>query len=125
MINERKIKFFFIIICILQLLYILYARSGFQIEILKKPFAKETGIFYAISPEIIEINKIIKKHKLKDFELSKNLRKDTYLYQRSIEYNYPVRLNNDSKFIIFLNNESVIDTCTIIEEKKYFKLAEC
>ena len=94
-------------------------------EVLKKPFSKGTGVIYAVSPEIIEINKIIKKHNLKNFELSKNLKKDTYIYQRSIEYNYPIRINSNSKFIIFLNNESIIDACTLIEEKKYFKLAEC
>ena len=32
-------------------------------------------------------------------ELSNKLKEDTYFYQRSVEYNYPIRINSNSKFI--------------------------
>ena len=120
-----KFKFFFLILCIIQLLYIFHFRSGFKYEIIKNPFSKNSGVFYALSSEIIESNNILKKHKAVDFNLSEDLRKDIYLYQRSIEFNYPIRINESSQLIFFLNDEDFPDTCKIIETGKYLKLARC
>ena len=102
MVKIKKLKFFFIILCIIQLLYIFHFRSGFKYEIIKNPFSKNSGVFYALSSEIIESNNILKKHKAVDFNLSEDLRKDIYLYQRSIEFNYPIRIKKTSQLIFFL-----------------------
>ena len=50
------------IICIIQLFYIFHFRSGFKYEIIKNPLNENAGIFYALSPEVIEMNDILKKH---------------------------------------------------------------
>ena len=39
-----KLKFFFLIICIIQLFYIFHFRSGFKYEIIKNPFNENSGI---------------------------------------------------------------------------------
>ena len=121
----KKFKFFFLIICIVQLFYIFHFRSGFKYEIIKKPFNENSGIFYALSPEVIESNNILKKHKATDFNLSKGLKKDIYLYQRSIEFNYPIRINETSRLIFYLKDEEVPKTCKVIETGKYLKLTQC
>ena len=121
----KKLKFFFLIICILQLSYLFHFRSGFKYEIIKDPFNENSGISYALSPEIIESKNILKKHKVIDFNLSEGLKKDTYLYQRSIEFNYPIRINEASRLIFFLNDEDIPNVCKIIETGKYLKLAQC
>ena len=121
----KKLKFFFLIICIIQLFYIFHFRSGFKYEIIKNPFSEDSGILYALPYEVIESNNILKKHKATDFNLSKGLKKDTYLYQRSIEFNYPIRINESSQLIFFLNDEDFPDTCKIIETGKYLKLTQC
>ena len=121
----KKFKIFFLIVCIIQLFYIFYFRSGFKYEIIKNPFNENSGINYALSPEVIESNDILKKHKVVDFNLSDGLKKDTYLYQRSIEFNYPIRINEASQFIFFLKDEEILNACTIIETGKYLKLAQC
>ena len=121
----KKFKFFFLIVCIIQLFYIFYFRSGFKYEIIKNPFNENSGINYALSPEVIESNDILKKHKATDFNLSEGLKKDTYLYQRSIEFNYPIRINESSRLIFFLNDEDFPNTCKIIETGKYLKLTQC
>ena len=125
MVEIKKLKFFFIILCIIQLLYIFHFRSGFKYEIIKNPFSKNSGVFYALSSEIIESNIILKKHKAVDFNLSEDLRKDIYLYQRSIEFNYPIRINEASRLIFFLNDEDIPNVCKVIETGKYLKLAQC
>ena len=121
----KKSKFFFIILCIIQLFYIFHFRSGFKYEIIKNPFNKKAGISYALSAEVIEANSILKKQKVIDFNLSEDLKKDTYLYQRIIEFNYPIRINESSKLIFFLNAEDIPNACKIIEIGKYLTLTQC
>ena len=125
MVKIKKLKFFFIILCIIQLLYIFHFRSGFKYEIIKNPFSKNSGVFYALSSEIIESNNILKKHKAVDFNLSEDLRKDIYLYQRSIEFNYPIRINENSRLIFFHVDEDIPNTCAVIETGKYLKFTQC
>jgi len=95
MLNRKihKIKVLFVIVCILQLFYIFHFRSGFQYEVIKNPLGENSGLFYAVSPEVIESKNILKKHKAIDFNLSAGLKEDTYFYQRFIEFNYPIRIN--------------------------------
>ena len=121
----KKLKFLFIILCIIQLFYIFHFRSGFKYEIIKNPFNENAGISYALSAEVIEANSILKKHKVIDFNLSEGLKKDTYLYQRTIEFNYPIRINESSKLIFFLNAEDIPNACKIIEIGKYLTLTQC
>ena len=125
MVKIKKLKFFFIILCVIQLFYIFHFRSGFKYEIIKNPFSENSGILYALPYEVIESNNILKKHKATDFNLSKGLKKDTYLYQRSIEFNYPIRINEASRLIFFSNDEDIPNTCKIIETVNYLKLTQC
>ena len=121
----KKFKFFFIILCVIQLFYIFHFRSGFKYEIIKNPFNENAGISYALSSEVIEANSILKKQKVTDFNLSEGLKKDTYLYQRIIEFNYPIRINESSKLVFFLNAEDIPNACKIIEIGKYLTLTQC
>ena len=124
--DSKKVKVLFVIICTLQILYLFHFRSGFKYEIIKNPFKQSSGISYALSPEIIESNDLLKKHQANDFNLSKSLSKiNTYFYQRSIEFNYPIRINESSKLIFFLNAEDIPNTCKVIETDKYLKLTKC
>ena len=125
MINDKKIKFFFLIICILQIFYIFHFRSGFKYEILKNPFGRDTGINYALPLEVVEVRDFIIKQKVNSFNLSKDFIQDKYLYQRTIEFNYPIRIKKDSKFVFHLKNESISDSCQLIEDGNYIKLAQC
>ena len=121
----KKLKFFFLILCVIQLFYIFHFRSGFKYEIIKNPFNESSGISYALSAEVIEANSILKKQKAINFNLSESLKKDTYLYQRTIEFNYPIRINESSKLVFFFNTEDIPNTCKIIETGKYLKLTQC
>ena len=122
---DRKIKILFLIICTLQIFYIFHFRSGFRYEVIKNPFKENSGIVYALSPKVIESKDLLKKHKAIDFNLSEGFKKDTYLYQRTIEFNYPIRINESSKLVFFLNTEDIPNTCKVIETGKYLKLTQC
>ena len=121
----KKFKFFFIILCVIQLIYIFHFRSNFKYEVMKNPFDENSGISHALSLEVVESKLILKKQKAIDFNLSKSLKKDTYLYQRTIEFNYPIRINESSKFVFFHNTEDIPNTCKVIETGKYLMLTQC
>ena len=121
----KKIKFFFLVLCLIQLFYIFHFRSDFKYEIIKNPFSENSGISYALSAEVIESKLILKKQKAIDFNLSKNLKKNTYFFQRSIEFNYPIRINESSQLIFFISDEVVPSSCEVIETGKYLKFTQC
>jgi len=123
--SDRNIKILFLIICTLQLFYLFQFRSGFKYEIIKDPFNKNSGLSYAVSAEVIESKYFLNKHKAFDFNLSKMLRNDTYFYQRSIEFNYPIKIKQSSKLIFFSINEDIAKDCKLIEAGKYIKLTQC
>ncbi len=123
--TARKTKILFLIICTLQLFYLFNFRSGFQYEIIKDPFNKNSGISYAVSPEVIESRDILNKYKTTHFNLSKKLKNDAYLYQRLLEFNYPIRINQSSKLVFFSINENISEKCEVIETGKYLKLTQC
>ena len=122
---DRKIKILFLIICTLQIFYIFHFRSGFRYEVIKNPFKENSGIVYALSPKVIESKDLLKRHKAIDFNLSQSLKIETYFYQRSIEFNYPIRINKTSKLIFFSSEEDIPNTCKLIETGKYLKLTQC
>ena len=120
-----KTKILFFIICLLQLFYLFNFRSGFRYEIIKDPFNENSGITYAVSKEVIESKSILKRNKILHFNLSKKLKDDDYFYQRSLEYNYPIIINQSSKFVFFSINEYIFEKCKIIETGKHLKLTQC
>jgi len=121
----RKTKILFLIICTLQLFYLFNFRSGFRYEIIRDSFNENSGISYAVSPEVIESRDILKKYEAIHFNLSKKLKNDVYFYQRSLEFNYPIRINQSSKLVFFSINEDILEKCNVVETGKYLKLTRC
>ena len=101
--TAKKTKILFLIICTLQLFYLFNFRSGFRYEIIRNPFNENSGISYAVSSEVIESRDILKKYEATRFNLSKKLKDDVYFYQRSLEFNYPIRINQSSKLVFSLS----------------------
>lgn len=127
MIGEKikKIRILFLIVCIIQLFYIFHSRSGFQYEVIKNPFKANSGVSFVVSPEIIETNNILKKHKAIDFNLSKIVKDNGYLYKKSVEFNYPIIMNENSKKFFFLKEEKIPVNCAVVETGEYFQFIEC
>tara|TARA_B100000287_G_C20560196_1_gene752127 strand:- start:589 stop:975 length:387 start_codon:yes stop_codon:yes gene_type:complete len=125
MTKQKKIKFFFVILCFLQIFYIFYFRSGFQYEVIKNPFNKEAGVNFALPAEAIEVQNIINNKKLKSFNLSDKIEKNVYLFQRILEFNYPIRINKNSKFIFILKSEEIPNKCKNLERGNFLILMEC
>jgi len=125
MISSGKIKLFFILICFLQLFYIFHFRSGFKIEIFKNALSENAGIVNVLPSEAIDLKKTASELNIDQFNLSDLILEDDYLFQRIVEYNYPIRFNKNSKFVFLLKNEENISSCKAIKITKYLKLFEC
>lgn len=125
MISSGKIKLFFIIICFLQIFYIFQFRSGFEYEVLKNALRKDAGIINVLPSEAIDIKKTARELNIGQFNLSDSIIEDDYLFQRIIEYNYPIRFNINSNFIFLLKNEENINLCKVIKLTSHIKLFEC
>ena len=80
---------------------------------------------YALPIEVIELKKIINDKNISKFNLSKKLQTDNLIYQRIIEYNYPNRFENSSKYFISYKNEEVDNNCKLDEIFIYLKLSKC
>ena len=122
---SKKLYFFFLVVCVIQLFYIFHFRSGFKFEVFKNPFNQNSGIMYAVPSEVVELNKILKKNNFNDFNLSENFTSNTFLYQRAIEFNYPIRMNKNSDNIFYLIEEKILNNCALVETGNYLKLAKC
>jgi len=122
---RKIIKIVFVLVCVLQIFYVAHFRSGFKTEILKNPFNENSGIKHALASEVIETNLLLKKTKANNFNLSNEIKKNTYLYQRTIEMNYPLRIFEKSKFVFFLIEETNPTDCRVVETGEYLKLLKC
>ena len=122
--KKNKILIFFFIFGLLQINYLYNKRSSFNFEVLKNPFKKESHINIFLEKSVIETKQIIESNNLKKFNLSQKLKdKDSYFYQRLIEYNYPVRMDPKEEYTFFLLEEK--NTCKDIFKGKFIKLKKC
>ena len=124
LLKKNRILIFFFIFGLLQIYYLYSKRSNFNFEILKNPFKKDSHINLVLEKSVIESKQIIQSYKLKKFNLSQKLRdKDSYFYQRLIEYNYPVRMDPKKEYTFFLLEEK--NTCEDIFKGKFIELKKC
>ena len=111
------------IIGIFQIVYYWNERSNFEFQVLKNPFKKDSHINYVLPKSIIETNKILISNNIKKFNLSKKLKNDMYNYQRIIEYNYPIRFDEKSEYILITLEENGV--CESISKGKFIELQKC
>ena len=123
--KTRKIYFFFAILCTIQLFYLFYHRDDFKFEIIKNPFGINSGKSYSVSPEVLESNDMLNNDSISHFSLSEEINNSTYFSQRFVEFNYPIRVKNDSKYKFFLINEKILENCVLYKTGKYLKLTKC
>ena len=125
MLSIKNIKFFFIILLILQLFYIFNNRSNFSLDVFKNSFSKNQTETYAVSPEVIESKYFLRELDINVFNLGDGIKNNLYLYQRFIEFNYPKRFDKKSKFYFFLIEEKKYSDCELVKTGKYLKIGKC
>ena len=79
---------------------------------------------FVLEEPVIEAKKIIKSQNLEKFNLSKKLNdKNSYFYQRVIEYSYPSRMDTQEKYTFFMLEE--VSDCKEVFKGKFVELKKC
>ena len=123
--QNKKAKLLLLFVIILQLIYIANKKVNFSFDVFLNSFQPNYGPEYILTEEILELKSIVSKEEFTYFNISKKLKSDDYFYQRSVEYLYPIRLNEKFKKTFFSRNEEIPSTCNIIKKYKQLILVEC
>ena len=124
LLKNNKTLIFFFLFGLLQIYYLYSKRSNFDFNVLLDPFKENSYLEKVLEKPVLETKIILQANKLKKFNLSENLsNKDSYFYQRIIEYNYPIRLDENSEYTFFLKNEN--SNCKQIHKGKFIDLKKC
>ena len=121
--NNLIILSLIVIICLIKLFHIGYYRVNFSTYLLLHAFEKDFANNLAVSDNVLEAHQLIKQSSIPDFNLSNNLILNDYFKQRIVEFSYPIRLNENSKFIIAPSDLKL--NCKINLESERIKLYEC
>ena len=121
--NNFPFLFLIVLICLIKLFHIGYYRIHFSPNLLFHTFERDFANNKAVSDIVLEANKLIKKAKIVDFNLSNNLILNDYFKQRIVEFSYPIRFDKNSKFVIALSDSRL--NCKIKLESERIKLYEC
>jgi hypothetical protein len=124
-IENKKIKFILFIIIFIQLFYVSHNRLKFKIEIIKNSFLEGFGSKYIMTDDLLELKKISKDLKLNKFNISKNLEKNTFFNQRSIEFLYPIKFDKNFKKFFYKINDKIPYHCTLLGKYEYLVIAQC
>ena len=137
---KNKLNLFLFFLLVINLIYIKNI-SYFKLEIIKNSFNKNWIPIYSIyRPEVIESKYLLNKHRISKFNVSQKIigetdldfssantikATDLYTYFRIVAYNYPIRLDSQSKYFLFFLNEKTSEKCKELDKGKYLKLLIC
>jgi hypothetical protein len=88
------------------------------------PFEKNAGIIDSLPNEVISAKYIIDRNQLKTYELADLFLSDAYIYQRMIEFSYPVRVGQSMQYIGLVNGD-LVKRCTQIDRENRVALYDC
>ena len=91
---------------------------------LYESFQKGTGT-RGIPPEVLHIKKILQRNTIQTFNLDVALKNDVLIYQRSVEYLYPIIFDVNSKYIFSKNTSLIRSGCIIIDNENGIGLYDC
>lgn len=92
------------------------------------PFSKGAGEVDSLPPEVLDLRSLVEKNRLISFSLrfsSMDESKKLYITARSIEFLYPARIDEKSRFIILIGELPFLENCKIIDKLKNNTLYEC
>jgi len=88
------------------------------------PFQKDAGIIDSLPNEVISAKHIIDRNQLKTYALADFFLNDVYMYQRMVEFSYPVRVGQSNQYIGLLNGD-LVERCILIDNEKRVALYDC
>ena len=122
--NKKIIKYLILFTIFAQLFYISQERINFNWINLTNSFKKNYKGELLLPKETLELAEIIKKEGLSYYKLDSSFLNNQYIYQRTVEYIYPVRINNNLNESFTLKNTKN-ENCKIIKSYTNINKIKC
>ena len=122
--NKKIIKYLILFTIFAQLFYISQERINFNWINLTNSFKKNYKGDLSLPKETLELAEIIEKESLNSYKLDNSFLNNQYIYQRTVEYIYPVRINKNLNESFSLKNTKD-ENCKIIKSYKNINKLKC
>ena len=122
--NKKIIKYLILFTIFAQLFYISQERINFNWINLTNSFKKNYKGDLSLPKETVELAEIIEKESLNSYKLDNSFLDNQYIYQRTVEYIYPVRINKNLNESFSLKNTKD-ENCKIIKSYKNINKLKC
>jgi hypothetical protein len=127
LLTKKNILILIGLIIFLEIILIAH-RKSFNLNLLLNFYKKDLGIEESLEINnqfrtALEIKNLIQKYQLKKFKLSVSLKQDVS-YQRIIEINYPIKLDEKS-INYFEKRKNFVVNCKLKEKLELVALYEC
>jgi hypothetical protein len=111
---------------VLALLVHVSVEMGVFEYILDDPFNNQVAINRSYLPrEVLTIDQLAKTEGLKDFRLGSKLKSDPLIYQRTIEFLYPIKESETSSILFEFFDAPVDESCRLFANVQKLALYEC
>ena len=122
--NKKIIKYLILFTIFAQLFYISQERLNFNWINLTNSFKKNYKGDLSLPKETLELAEIIEKESLNSYKLDNSFLDNQYIYQRTVEYIYPVRINKNLNESFSLKNTKD-ENCKIIKSYTNINKLKC
>lgn len=100
--------------------------SGFKAGLLKESAEVGVGAIQSLPPEIVSLaNLLAQSSSVAEFGLHGKLLTDPFLFQRAIEFLYPIRYSQEAKNIFVLNGDELPVNCIRINQNETVSELQC
>tara|TARA_B100001027_G_C15992163_1_gene208804 strand:- start:123 stop:494 length:372 start_codon:yes stop_codon:yes gene_type:complete len=122
--NNKFIKYLILFTIFAQLFYISQERIKFNWVNLTNSFKKNYKGELLLPKETLELAEIIKRESLNSYKLDNSFLNNQYIYQRTVEYIYPIKINNNLSETFGLKNTKN-ENCLIIKSYTNINKLKC
>ena len=128
---HKKLFYLILLLCFFKLFHVAYKSVQFSPNILfnsfKRNVAEKSSLGFA-SNDVIPLRNFFLDRNISEFTLSKKFVEDkdnNILYMSIIEFNYPIKLSENSPIFITYKNEKVKTNCNLHLITENYNTYEC
>ena len=126
---KNKIIYLLFIFCVAKIYYIADQNSKFSLTLLANSFKKNSGEKISLglaANDVIASKKIFLSKNISEFKLSDEImEKRAEIYQRMIEFNYPIKNKKNAPIFVAHKSENVQNSCKLLSSTSNLNIYEC
>ena len=126
---KNKIIYLLFILCLVKVYYIADRNLKFSPTLLVNSFKKNSGEKISLGlagNDIISSKEFFLDHNIKEFQLSDAIfEKKSEIYQRMVEFNYPIKNNKNTPILVAHKSESKKIDCKLLFSTQNLNIYEC